>query len=102
MKRRRTQRAGAIALLLAGGLIAGCGPAAVPDSVVQVQAQWLCDVTRYAYTDATGMTQRLEELLAEAGVSADAYAEFAMRVDGDAAVRAQISAAYDARCGATP
>jgi hypothetical protein len=101
MNRPTWWRKGAIASLLVAGVASGCGSSAVPDSVVQVQAQWLCDVTRYAYADAAGMTQRLDELLAEAGISEDAYAEFEVQIDRDASVRSRVTAAYDDTCGAT-
>ena len=102
MTRFIKRRTGAVAWLLMAGLLASCGSASVPESVVAAQAQWLCDVTRYAYADAEGATRRLEEILFETGVSADLYAEFEALIDTDAGVRNQVSAAYDARCGAGP
>ncbi len=80
-------------------LLAGCGGGAAPDPLVAVEAQWLCEVSRYAYADAGGAADGLNVLLDRAGLSQDDYAGFKAAIDNDAGLRTRISDAYHDVCG---
>lgn len=76
-----------------------CGATPVSDGAVAAHAQWLCDVPRFSYQDASEPASRLDEILARAGVTEDEYDALVTSLDNDEAARSRVATEYHQSCG---
>ena len=77
----------------------GAAELLITDPMVAVEAQWLCDVPRFAFAEADGADQLLTQLLAEAAIPRSDYEDFKSSLDHDEELRASVADAYDIVCG---
>ncbi len=69
------------------------------DLFVAIEARWMCDVQRFAFSDLGVMNQALEERLAPHGLSRSEYDTFKAQLETRIDLREQVLAEYDAYCG---
>jgi hypothetical protein len=69
------------------------------DLFVAIEARWMCDVQRFAFSDLGVMNQALEERLTPHGLSRSEYDTFKAELETQIDLREQVLAEYDAYCG---
>ncbi len=93
------------AVVLIGSLpLAACSgqELAVPvETMIEFEAAWQCDVTRYSFADADAIQAKEQELRDRFGVAATDQATFVTMVADDAELRSELADQIDNRCPAT-
>jgi hypothetical protein len=69
------------------------------DLLVAVEARWMCDVQRYAFSDMNAMDEALDERLAEHGIERTDYDTFKIEMEDRIDLREGVSAEYELYCG---
>jgi hypothetical protein len=69
------------------------------DLLVAVEARWMCDVQRYAFSDLSALNQALEDRLTHYGLSRADYDAFKAELDNQIDLRDQVLTEYDTYCG---
>ncbi len=91
--------------LLAGPvLLAGCGgdEAAVPvETMIEFEAAWQCDVTRFSFADSEAIEAKQGEVMASYGIGPSDHATFAALLDDDDELREAVAERIDRRCPTT-
>ncbi len=73
-------------------------PASEP--LVAFEASWLCQVQRFAYTDISEIETQQRRALEGAGFSSADYADFEVRLEEDADLRAEVKDRFVTGCAA--
>ncbi len=94
------------AVVLLGSLpLAACGGGqelVVPvETMIEFEASWQCDVTRYSFADAEAIEAKEQELRDRFGIGATDQATFVAMVADDAELRSALAAQIDDRCPTT-
>jgi hypothetical protein len=92
-------------LAVAGAtLLLGCssGPelTAPVETLVELEATWQCEVTRYSFEEAADIETKGEELRGRFGVTVDDHALFATMLDDDTDLRESVALQIDQQCPA--
>lgn len=69
------------------------------DLLVAVEARWMCDVQRYAFSDLGALNQALDERLAHYQLSRTAYDAFKAELETRIDLRERVLADYETYCG---
>jgi ABC-type transport system substrate-binding protein len=69
------------------------------DLLVAIEARWMCDVQRFAFSDLGVLNEALDERLAASGLSRTEYDVFKAQLETRIELREQVLAEYDAYCG---
>jgi hypothetical protein len=69
------------------------------DLLVAIEARWMCDVQRFAFSDLGAMSEALEERLASHGLKRTDYDAFKVDMEGRIDLREQVLAEYESYCG---
>lgn len=69
------------------------------DLLVAIEARWMCDVQRYAFSDLEAMNQALDERLSPHGLSRGDYDAFKAQLESQIELREKVLAEYDSYCG---
>ena len=69
------------------------------DLLVAIEARWMCDVQRFAFSDLEAMNGALYERLSLNGLSRADYEAFKAELEGRIDLREQVLVDYDAYCG---
>lgn len=89
---------GALPLTACGG---GPGLAVPVETMIDFEASWQCDVTRYSFADADAIEAKEQELRDRFGIDATDQAAFVTMVAGDAELRSELAGQIDDRCPTT-
>ena len=91
--------------LVGSGLLLGCSDgtdlSAPVETLVELEAAWQCDVTRFSFEDSTAIATRAEEHRTRYGVSDDDYAIFTEMLHDDVALRESVALRIDEQCQPT-
>lgn len=68
------------------------------DLLVAIEARWICDVQRFAYSDLDAMNDALTERLSTYGLSQTDYDTFKAELEDRVDLREQVLVDYDAYC----
>ena len=68
------------------------------DLLVAIEARWMCDVQRFAYSDLNAMNDALNERLSTYGLSQTDYDTFKAELEDRVDLREQVLVDYDAYC----
>ena len=71
------------------------------ETMIEFEAAWQCDVTRYSFADAGAIESKEQELRDRFGVGATDQATFVTMVAADPELRAELADQIDNRCQAT-
>ncbi len=89
-------------LLAVSLLLAGCGGGddlAVPvETMIEFEAAWQCDVTRYSFADAEAIEAKQDEVRTSYGVAPADHQTFTTMLAGDAELRESVANRIDSRC----
>ena len=89
------------------GLLLDVEPIAAPeldpdltgeDLLVAIEARWMCDVQRFAFSDLEAMSQALSERLTPHGLSREDYDSFKTDLEDRIDLRERVLAEYDVYC----
>jgi hypothetical protein len=69
------------------------------DLLVAVEARWMCDVQRYAFSDLNALNQALDDRLAHYQLSRTAYDAFKAELETRIDLREQVLNDYERYCG---
>lgn len=85
-------------------LLAGCGTGgelAVPlDTMVEFEAAWQCDVTRYSFADSQAIEAKQDEVRIRFGIDPSDHVTFTAMLAEDADLRESVAELIDSRCPA--
>lgn len=88
--------------LLAGPLLlAACGgdEVALPiETLIEYEATWQCDVTRYSFADSQAIESKQAEVMASFGITSADHATFTEVLAEDEELRGTVADRVDARC----
>jgi hypothetical protein len=90
-----------VLLLSAAVLVTACAPRYDATLLTSIEGRWMCDVQRYAFTDASDIQTELDGRLAADGVTVEQYRRFKDDLARRATLRDQVRAAYDQVCVAS-
>lgn len=93
------RRVAVLVLIAVAAPACGSSPTSESPELVSVVADWQCDRQRFAFDSLDEMDALLEEILAESGISAEAFAAFEAEMVEDDALRDDVREAYDTTCG---
>jgi len=68
------------------------------EQLVALEARWLCDVQRRAFSELSDLDIARASLLSNSGVEADAYQAFQARLESDTTLRLAVLAAFQSAC----
>ncbi|MGZ8784374.1 MAG: hypothetical protein ACXW1Y_02270 [Acidimicrobiia bacterium] len=68
------------------------------DLLVAIEARWMCDVQRYAYSDLSAMNEALFERLSASGLSQTDYDRFKATLEDRVDLREQVLVQYEVYC----
>ncbi len=71
------------------------------ETMIEFEATWQCDVTRYSFPDADAIEAKEQELRDRFGVDATDQATFVTMVAGDPELRSELADQIDVRCPTT-
>ncbi len=66
--------------------------------LVALEAEWKCDVERYAFEDLDSLTAELDKRLQRDEITAQEYQSFIVLLDEDEDLRLHVRWAYEDRC----
>lgn len=69
------------------------------DLLVAIEARWMCDVQRFAFSDLSAMNEALNDRLKPHGLTRSDYDTFKADLEGRIDLREQVLAEYDRYCG---
>lgn len=69
------------------------------DLLVAIEARWMCDVQRFAFSDLPAMNDALDERLAFSHQTRTDYDAFKVEMEDRIDLRERVLAEYDAYCG---
>jgi len=69
------------------------------DLLAAIEARWMCDVQRFAFSDLEVLNESLDNRLAASGLSRTEYDVFKAQLETRIELREQVLAEYDAYCG---
>jgi hypothetical protein len=88
-----------IVSLAIAAVLSACGGPSYSDDVIVAEAEWLCDLPRFAYGEAVDIDAERAAMLADAGVALEVYDDFKAHLDDDAGLRRRVAEAFDIACG---
>ena len=69
------------------------------DLLVAVEARWMCDVQRYAFSDLGALNQALDDRLAHYQLSRTVYDAFKSELESRIDLRERVLTEYETYCG---
>ncbi len=69
------------------------------DLLVAIEARWMCDVQRFAFSDLGVLNQALDDRLTASGLSRAEYEAFKAQLETKIDLREQVLTEYDTYCG---
>jgi len=69
------------------------------DLLVAIEARWMCDVQRFAFSDLSAMNEALNDRLKPHGLTRPDYDAFKANLEDRIDLREQVLAEYDSYCG---
>ena len=69
------------------------------DLLVAIEARWMCDVQRFAFSDLSAMNEALNDRLEPHGLTRSDYDTFKADLEGRIDLREQVLAEYEGYCG---
>ena len=69
------------------------------DLLVALEARWMCDVQRFAFSDLGAMNEALDQRLSPHGLSRADYDVFKAQLETQIELREQVLTGYEAYCG---
>ncbi len=97
---RRVALAPVAGLAMLAGCGAGDGLTAPVDTLVELEATWQCDVTRFSFESADAIDTKREQIRSRFGVDEADHRRFVDLVESDAGLRDQVADRLDELCPA--
>ena len=100
--KRRTIRSVPIAIALCALLLLpACSSSESYEAAVMVEAQWLCDVQRQAFSELGDMSDEFDRRLSGLGITAEEYESVETELQDSAQLRSDVASEYEQYCVTT-